>query len=113
MTDREKLVGIMGENPIVFCDCCGEDYLQNKMLLLADHLIANGVTVQEWISVEDRLPDDMPPERYMPICMAMIDQADELVLLGSWLASPGAQLARDYAAYQRKPVRELKELCGK
>ena len=24
---------------------------------LADHLIANGVTVQEWISVEDRLPD--------------------------------------------------------
>lgn len=24
---------------------------------LADYLIANGVTVQEWISVEDRLPD--------------------------------------------------------
>ena len=23
---------------------------------LADHLIANGVTVQEWISVDDRLP---------------------------------------------------------
>ena len=23
---------------------------------LADHLIANGVTVQEWISVKDRLP---------------------------------------------------------
>ena len=25
---------------------------------IADHLIANGVTVQEWISVKDRLPDD-------------------------------------------------------
>ena len=25
---------------------------------LADHLIANGVTVQEWISVTDRLPDN-------------------------------------------------------
>ena len=25
---------------------------------LADHLIANGVTVQEWISVDDRLPVD-------------------------------------------------------
>ena len=25
---------------------------------LADHLIANGVTVQEWISVDDRLPDE-------------------------------------------------------
>ena len=24
---------------------------------LADHLIANGVTVQEWISVEDELPE--------------------------------------------------------
>lgn len=24
---------------------------------IADHLIANGVTVQEWISVKDRLPD--------------------------------------------------------
>ena len=26
---------------------------------IADHLIANGVTVQEWISVKDRLPEDM------------------------------------------------------
>ena len=25
---------------------------------LADHLISNGVTVQEWISVDDRLPDN-------------------------------------------------------
>ena len=24
---------------------------------IADHLISNGVTVQEWISVEDRLPE--------------------------------------------------------
>ena len=25
---------------------------------IADYLIANGVTVQEWISVKDRLPED-------------------------------------------------------
>ena len=25
---------------------------------IADHLISNGVTVQEWISVKDRLPED-------------------------------------------------------
>ena len=25
---------------------------------IADHLISNGVTVQEWISVNDRLPDE-------------------------------------------------------
>ena len=24
---------------------------------IADHLIANGVTVQEWVSVDDRLPE--------------------------------------------------------
>ena len=29
---------------------------------IADHLIANGVTVQEWISVDDRLPEI--PEGY-------------------------------------------------
>ena len=29
-----------------------------EMLKLIDYLIANGVTVQEWISVEDRLPED-------------------------------------------------------
>lgn len=28
---------------------------------LADHLIANGVTVQEWISVNDRLPRNYTP----------------------------------------------------
>ena len=27
-------------------------------LLMADELIANGVTVQEWISVDDRLPEE-------------------------------------------------------
>lgn len=33
-----------------YCDCC---YAEK----LADRLIANGVTVQEWISVKDRLPE--------------------------------------------------------
>lgn len=48
MTNREKLVGIMRELSTVFCDCYGEDYLQNNILWLADHLISNGVTVQNW-----------------------------------------------------------------
>ena len=29
---------------------------------IADHLIANGVTVQEWISVEEHLPQENEPE---------------------------------------------------
>ena len=28
-----------------------------RRIAIADHLIANGVTVQEWISVKDRLPE--------------------------------------------------------
>ena len=30
---------------------------QQDVEYVADHIIANGVTVQEWISVEDRLPE--------------------------------------------------------
>ena len=32
---------------------------------LADYLISSGVTVQEWISVDDRLPE---PEQYVILC---------------------------------------------
>ena len=39
------LGGKVGERPGIF-DC------------YADHLIANGVTVQEWISVKERLPEN-------------------------------------------------------
>lgn len=55
MTDREKLVELINH--------VAEGHVVNLMQpggaeALADHLIANGVTVQEWISVEDRLPED-------------------------------------------------------
>ena len=36
-------------------DCGYVDEVEAEVL--ADHLIANGVTVQEWISVDDRLPE--------------------------------------------------------
>ena len=31
-----------------------------EMLKLIEYLVANGVTVQEWIPVKDRLPDTIP-----------------------------------------------------
>ena len=60
---REKLVEFMKTNacPSSFmCDpacryLCFEDCFPERF---ADHLIANGVTVQEWISVDDRLPEE-------------------------------------------------------
>ena len=53
MDVREKLVELLTKY-------FGTDtaYYGIEAAHLADHLIANGVTVQEWISVNDRLPEE-------------------------------------------------------
>ena len=51
MNVRGKLVELLQSAP---ADIMGNHGVGE----LADHLIANGVTVQEWISVDDRLPSD-------------------------------------------------------
>lgn len=50
MTDREKLVELIRGTPDVkvWPDAGGK---------IADHLIANGVTVQKWIPVTEQLPE--------------------------------------------------------
>ena len=47
---REKLVELIRESGMV------EN--ENRCKIIAEELIENGVTVQEWISVNDRLPDN-------------------------------------------------------
>ena len=53
MDVREKLMelltGFYGCDPM---------YYNVDALAIADYLIANGVTVQKWISVKDRLPEE-------------------------------------------------------
>ena len=53
MTDRDRMIGII--------DISFAKQYEKRGLLTAPHtaddLLANGVTVQEWISVKDRLPD--------------------------------------------------------
>ena len=49
MDVREKLVGLLDR--FVY-----DDWYSNGEI--AEKLIANGVTVQEWISVKDRLPEE-------------------------------------------------------
>ena len=50
MDVREKLVELL--------QCSPTDIMGNRGVgALADRLIAHGVTVQEWISVKDRLPE--------------------------------------------------------
>lgn len=58
MDVREKLVDLLREAPYnIFGNKLGNCYFDSCLGLIADHLIAHGVTVQEWISVEDRLPE--------------------------------------------------------
>lgn len=49
MEVREKLIGLLTGHSID---------TQQDVEYVADHLIRNGVTVQEWIKVKDRLPDN-------------------------------------------------------
>ena len=48
MDVREKLIDLLMGHSID---------TQQDVEYVADHLISNGVTVQEWIPVEDRLPE--------------------------------------------------------
>ena len=54
MDVREKLVDLLDDMQRSGTGYFG-NAIENKEI--ADHLIANGVTVQEWISVDDRMPD--------------------------------------------------------
>ena len=65
MDIREKLMEIMedlGCNDEYCKDCefCNDidGCVHRRKEIIADRLIANGVTVQEWISVADKIPPD-------------------------------------------------------
>ena len=53
MDVSEKLVELL-DNAIIDSD---DNYGFPNTTQVADHLIAHGVTVQEWISVKDKLPE--------------------------------------------------------
>ena len=63
MTDREELVKLLhdGNRHCRMVECRECEYFTKlaycKDNIVADHLIAHGVTVWQWISVEDRLPE--------------------------------------------------------
>lgn len=56
MTDREKLIEVLGEF-LLWPSKMKHVWMPQGIEKLADHLIANGVTVQRWIPVTDRLPE--------------------------------------------------------
>ncbi len=52
------------------------------------------------------LPDGMSADKYMPICLAMLEAADAIYMLVGWRDSLGARLERGYAQYQGKEIFE-------
>lgn len=64
MTDREKLTKLIinsmdewHEHSLDICEAGGILGEYDREEYIAEYLIAHGVTVQGWISVEDRLPE--------------------------------------------------------
>jgi len=52
-----------------------------------------------------KLPQGLKPEAYMPICLAMVEAADILCLIGDdWHKSRGAMTELRFAEYQNKKV---------
>ena len=56
MDVREKLVDILKQAPFEG-KVLDEWWWEEKIKRIADHLISNGVTVQEWIPVTEMLPE--------------------------------------------------------
>lgn len=52
---------------------------QKTLGYIADYLISNGVTVQEWISVDDRLPEDS--------ANVLVCHKNGLVTTNAWLGA--------------------------
>ena len=58
MDAREKLVELIGSTEYGNGSLVGNNFQKGFIEKIASHLIANGVTVQEWVSVNDRLPQN-------------------------------------------------------
>lgn len=65
-----------------------------KMLEDEGHIVINPAT----------LPVGLDSDKYMPICLSMIDGADAIFLFNNWQISKGALLEKAYAEYQGKEI---------
>ena len=55
---RNKMIELLDQKRCCFCDLCKDDETADKHIEeTADHLLANGGTIQQWIPVSERLPD--------------------------------------------------------
>ena len=62
---REKLIELLGGDMCKgsYCEDCEHEHNEKNCIehikrKMADHLLANGVTIQKWIPVTERLPEE-------------------------------------------------------
>ena len=76
---REKMIGVLdviGSCNAKYCADCEfandiEGCVRRQKEIIADHLIANGVTVQKWIPVTERLPESENPVLVVAVSKGM------------------------------------------
>lgn len=78
----------------------GDTHYQEKFNAAESYLIMMG-----WRPINPAcLPDDLDPEDYMPICLAMLQQANAILLLRGLGESAGAKIEAQFANYQGKRI---------
>ena len=50
------------------------------------------------------LPEGMPYEKYLPICLSMLEASDVLYMLDNWTDSKGASVEHSYGVAQGKEI---------
>ena len=78
MDVREKLVELLKE--IVAIQECGFGDPRPTYETVASYLISHGVTVQEWISVDERIPQILTRSRNMAVS---VDQKNMMIWNGT------------------------------
>lgn len=81
-------------------------------IVIADHLIANGVTIQRWIPVEERLPErTMPPHDVLVYhdlkCGMFVDRAWYSYDLNKWCSVLGMKLKVTHWMPLPEPPKEV------
>ena len=97
MDIREKLVEILKQAPFEG-KVLDEWWWEEKIKRIAEHLISNGVTVQEWISVTERLPEDRED-----VMVSVVFDGKAMIGTGWYVVEKGRWYVRCITTCEQRP----------